>query len=394
MRGHITKRSKNSWSIVLDQGRDPTTGKRRQQWISVKGTKKDAERRLTELLGQVDTGRYVKPTKTTVAEFLRQWLRDYVATNVRPRTAEGYQMVVEHHLIPSLGNVALAQLQPSHLQEHYAKALKEGRIDGKEGGLSARSVLHHHRILSEALSHAVRWGLVGRNVAQAVNPPRPEHREMQTLDNDGVRNLLEAARNTVYYPLLHLAIYTGLRRSEILGLRWKDVDLDMATLSVVQVLHHLRDGRTVFQEPKTAKGRRMVALSPMAVLALRGHRERQEAERLLLGIPLASEASVFSHPDGSPFLPDSVTHAFAKIARRAGLQGIRLHDLRHTHASLMLRQGVHPKIVSERLGHSTISITLDTYSHVLPGLQEAAAQRFDDDIAERQPTETTAISSG
>ncbi|MDP6495788.1 MAG: site-specific integrase, partial [Dehalococcoidia bacterium] len=270
----------------------------------------------------------------------------------------------------------------SHLQAHYAAALRDGRLDGKPGGLSPQSVLHHHRMLSEALGHGMKWGLVGRNVAQAVDPPRPVHSEMSTLDSERVRRFLEAARATVYYPMWHLDVFTGVRRSELLGLRWKDIDLDMAALSVVQVIHRLRDGRIIFQEPKTQKGRRQVALGPSAVLGLRAHRDCQQALRAALGAPLGDEDLVFSKPDGSPFLPDTVTHAFRRIADRVGLKGVRLHDLRHTHASLMLRQGVHPKIVQERLGHSTIAVTLDTYSHVTPGLQEAAALKFEEELAD------------
>jgi len=380
VRGHLTKRSPNSWTMVLEFGRDPATGKRRQQWTTVKGPRPDAERKLAELLHQVDTGAFVKPTKLTLSAFLEQWLRDYAATNVRPRTFEGYRTVVRSQLVPKLGHIALAELRPAHLQAYYAKALTEGRVDGKPGGLSARSVLHHHRVLSEALSHAVKWGLVTRNVAKAVDPPRPERVEMNALDADGVWRLLEAAQGTPYHPMLHLAIYTGMRRSEILGLRWMDVDFRMATISVVQVMHRLRGGRIVFQEPKTQKGRRLVDLSPTAVLALRAHHERQEAKQDMLGLALAGSDLVFSQPDGSPSLPDTLSHAFAKIAARAGLPGVRLHDLRHTHATLMLRQGVHPKVVQERLGHSTIGVTLDTYSHVTPGLQRAAAMTFDREL--------------
>ena len=380
MRGQIKRRSKISWTLILDLGRDPATGKRQQQWTTVRGTKRDAERKLAELQHQIDTGGFVKPSRLTLGEFLDQWLRDYAATNVRPRTFEGYNTVVRSQLVPKLGNIALGELRPAHLQAYYAKALTDGRVDGKPGGLSARSVLHHHRVLSEALSHAVKWGLVARNVAKAVDPPRPERIEMKALDADGVRKLLEAASGTPYHPMLHLAIYTGMRRSEILGLRWMDVDLSMATLSVVQVIHQLYNGEIIFQEPKTSKSRRLLDLSPTAVLALRAHRERQEADRKMLGVPLADSDLVFSKSDGSPALPNALTKAFGKIARRAGLSAVRLHDLRHTHATLMLRQGVHPKVVQERLGHSSISITLDTYSHVTPGLQRAAALALDREL--------------
>ena len=215
---------------------------------------------------------------------------------------------------------------------------------------------------------------------------------MRTLDNDGVRVLLEIAKDTIYHPLIHLAVYTGMRRSELLALRWQSVDLDLATLSVVQVMHRLRGGRFIFEPPKTAKSRRMVALSPTAVLALRAHKERQVSDKILMGSSLYDQDLVFCHPDGSPLKPDTVTHAFADLMSKARLPKIRFHDLRHTHASLMLKANVHPKIVSERLGHASVSITLDTYSHVAPGLQAAAALRFDEGMAEietsKEPAET------
>lgn len=393
MRGSLQKRGKDSWTIILSMGRDPSTGKRCQQWVTVKGTKKDAQRRLVELLHQLDTGGYVRPSKLTLGEFLRVWLRDYAATNVRPRTLEDYRSIVERHLVPSLGSVPLTELRPKALQDYYADRLARGRLDGRGQSLSANSVLHHHRLLFEALEHAVKWGLVARNVARAVDPPRIRKREMRMLDAAGLNTLLEAAKATPYHALFLLAAHTGMRRSELLGLRWGDVDLDMPTLSVARVMHQLKDGRIVFDEPKTAKGRRLVPLTPTSALALRSHREKREAEVALLGVPLSDDGQVFCHLDGSPLLPDSVTHAFVKLARVLGLGTVRFHDLRHTHASLMLRQGVHPKIVSERLGHATVSITLDTYSHVTPGLQEAAARRFEE-VLETQPAPLAAKVGG
>ena len=278
MRGTIKQRAKGSWSVILDLPRDPATGKRRRKWITVKGTRKKAETKLTELLRQLDTNSYVEPSKLGVGEFLQRWLQDYAATNVRPRTIEGYRDIIDGHLVPNLGSIPLGKLNGSHLQAYYALALKSGRRDGK-GGLSPRTVLHHHRVLREALNHAVKWDLISRNFADTVDPPRPEKKEMNTLDNEGVHLLLGAAQNTMYFPILHLAVYTGLRRSEILALRWSDIDLDLAALSVVRVMHRIRGAGVVYQPPKTAKSRRQVALSPLAVLALRAHKEKQEAER-------------------------------------------------------------------------------------------------------------------
>jgi integrase len=204
---------------------------------------------------------------------------------------------------------------------------------------------------------------------------------MHTLSEDDVHTFLEAAKKTPYYALFYTALYTGMRRSELLALRWSDVDLLLCQIYVTRTLHHLRDGSIVYRAPKTAKGRRMIALSPSTALVLKKHEEKQEAMCAMLGIPLEDDDLMFSQADGKALLPDTVSHAWMKLAKRLGMPEIRLHDARHSHASLMLKQGIHPKIVQERLGHASIQITLDTYSHVAPGLQEAAAARFDEALA-------------
>ena len=382
MRGHIRKRSKNSYTIVLSLGFDPVTGKRKQQWVSIKGTKKDAEKRLSELLHQLDNGMFIKPGKTTLREFLERWLKDYAWPNLAPRTAEGYEHIIRRHLIPALGNMTLMQLKPEHLQKYYSEKLSSGRCDSS-GGLSGQTVRHHHTALHKALQAAVEWGLLSRNVADAVSPPHVQRLEMYTWGGDDITHFLEAAKDTPYYALFYTAFFTGMRRSELLALRWQDIDFILSQVYVSRSLHCLSGGRVVFRSPKTAKGRRTVALPPSAILVLKEHYEKQKLERAMLGIPLTDDDLVFSHLDGSPLLPDSVTHAWIKLVRRTGLKSIRLHDARHSHASLMLKQGVHPKIVQERLGHASIQITLDTYSHIAPELQQAAAKRFDEAFTTR-----------
>ncbi|MBA7503431.1 Tyrosine recombinase XerC [subsurface metagenome] len=376
MRGHIKQRSKGSWSIIIDVGRDPQTGKRRQQWQTVKGTKGDAQRELRETLHSLERGAYVKPQKVSLGEYLKQWVESYAAIHTSPRTTEGYRAIVHRYIVPALGGIPLCQLQPQHLENYYSGALSHGRLDGK-GGLSGRTVLHQHRVLSEALSHAVKQGVVVRNVAEAVVPPRPGRIEMSTLASENVPRFLDAARRTPYYVLFYAALYTGMRRGELLGLRWCDIDLGRASISVVQTLYRLSSGEFVIKEPKSPHSRRLVSLSPSLAKLLRGHHAEREAQKALLGERLAGSDLVFAHPDGSPLDPSTVSHGFGRLIRKAGLPHIRFHDLRHTHATLMLKAGVHPKIVSERLGHANIGITLDTYSHVVPGLQEAAALRFD-----------------
>lgn len=375
MKGSIRQRSKGSWEITIDAGRDPATGKRQRHFESVKGIKRDAQQRLHELLLSVEQGVYIKPTRISLGEWLGDWLNSYVATNCSLATARSYKSEVRCHLIPALGAIPLTHLQPQHLQSYYAHALSQGRVDGK-GGLSARTVRYHDHILSNALNHAVKMGLLVRNVAEAVDPPRPEKRNMATLAPEDIPQFLETARGTPYYVLFYTALYTGMRLGELLGLRWLDVDLYMASLSVVQALYK-RAEVCKMVKPKSPHSRRQIALSPSLALLLRQHKGEQQARGVLLGKPISDSDLVFCRTNGEPIDPTVISHACAAVLKKAGLPHMRFHDLRHTHATLMLKQGVHPKIVSERLGHSSVAITMDTYSHVLPGLQEQAAEGFD-----------------
>jgi len=331
MRGHIVKRGKNSYSIVISLGKDTTTGKYKYQWETVKGTKKEAEKRLAELLHQLDTGTYMKPGKTTLAEFLQRWLRDYVWPNLAPRTADGYDSIIRQHLIPDIGAIPLTRLNPEQLQRYYSEKLVNGRCDG-QGALSQTTVSHHHTCLHRALSMALKWGLISRNPADAVTPPRPQRSEIQTMNENEVQTFLKVAKETPYHALFYLALFTGMRRSELLALRWCDVDLDICEVSVTRSLHFLRDGTITIQQPKTARARRQVTLPPSATLMLKEYKEQQALEYSMLGVSLEDNGLVFSQHDGRPLLPDSVSHAWVKIVKRAGLKHFRMHDARHTHA--------------------------------------------------------------
>ena len=367
MRGTLKQRSKGSWSIILDVGRDPATGKRRQQWHTVRGTKKQAEAELVGLIHQLDSGGYTKPSKETVGAFLHRWLDDYISVQVRAKTLEGYRQRGKH-LIAGLGHIPLAELRPEHIHRYYQQ---------KGQTLSAATLIKHHNLLRSALGQAVKWQTLPKNVAEAVNPPRATRKEMRALTGSEVHRLLEACQDTPWHPIFHSLTWLGLRRSELLGLRWKDVDLVLGSVRVVQTLQQLNTGEFIYQEPKTASGRRTIALSPASCVVLRAHREKQGKGAALLGIALTDNTLVFSHADASPRVPSTLTLAFRRLTRRIGLEGVRLHDLRHTMASLYLEQGVNPKTVAERLGHASVTVTLDLYSHCLPGVQEAAAAQFD-----------------
>ena len=381
MPGHITKRGKNSWSVVVDLGRDPESGKRRQLWRSVKGPKRDAEALLVQLLHERDTGVERPRGKVTVSEYLERWLADAVDPNLAPKTALSYREIVCGHLSPALGPLELTALRPTHIQSLYTRLLTNGRRDGK-GGLSPRSVLRYHQVLHAALHQAVRWQLLIRNPADAVDPPRTTRRSILTIEPADVHRLQVAAETTVLGPFVRLAILTGMRRGELLALRWSDIDLDAGVIHVQRSSQRISGQGIVERQPKTRLSRRSIDIGADAVAVLRAHRKGQAEARMLAGAAYRDPALVFATGIGTPLEPGNVLRTWYRITKAAGLDGMRVHDLRHAHATLMLRAGVHPKVVSERLGHASVNITLDTYSHVLPGLQKAAAAKLDVLLAE------------
>jgi integrase len=383
MKGSIIERN-GSYRLKIPLGKNPATGKYDSYFETFKGTRGEAQKRLRELLTQLDKGIFIKPGKQTIKDYLERWLKEYAWPNLAPKTAEGYEHIIRRHIIPAFGNIQLTQIKPEMIQRYQADKLTNGRLDGK-GGLSAKTVNHHHITLHNALESAVKWGLLIRNPVDSVDHPHFQRHEFQVMNEDGVNHFLEMAKQGEYYALFYTALHTAMRRSELLALRWQDVDLLLCQVSVNRSLHHLRDGSLVFRSCKTAKSRRLIDLTPSNAIVLREHYEEQNKLRKSLGLsPLQDDDLVFCQIDGKPLLPDTVTHAWIKLRNRSGFKNIRLHDARHTHASIMLKNGTHPKIVQERLGHSSIQITLDTYSHVAPGLQAAAAVKFDETLKPKE----------
>lgn len=379
MKGYIRERSKGSWELTVELDRDTVTGKRRRHFETVRGNKGYARERLSKLMVEIQTGSFIKPSKDlTLAEYLRGWLKHYVELNCAPKTIESYRMLVERHIIPTLGSIRLSALEASHLQSFYGKK--------KESGLSNRTVRYLYSLLAESLNQAVKMGMLTRNVAHATEPPRIDHKPIATLSSEDINRFLEVSQETPYYTLFYLLLHTGMRRGEALALQWKHVDMGMSSLgvtaylSVSQSLNKI-NGQLVIKEPKSSAGKRRIAMSPSLALVLRQHRDSQEALKLSLGSILSDEDYVFCNADGLPYDPSTVSHTFNAVIRKARLHPMPLHGLRHSHATLLLQASIHPKIVQERLGHSSIRVTLDTYSHVVGGLQEIAAQKFDDFIS-------------
>jgi integrase len=375
--GHIRQRSPGSWEVRYTLGNHPATGKRRTVTTTVRGDRKAAERELRRLLRTVDTGEHVDPTRWTVREWLTRWLRT-IREQLSPKSHERYAEIVNNFLIPALGNLALAKLAQSHIQEAYNRWSTGGRRDGKEGGLSPRTRRHIHRVLSSALARAVEQQVLARNPGDAFKKrlPKVERREMVTLSAAQSARLLQAIRHTrVYWPVL-LALTTGMRRGEVLALRWKNIDLESGTLRVVESLEQTKTGIR-FKAPKTDKTR-AITLPGFAVEELQQLRGQQAEELLMLGARQTGETLVCCRSDGLALQPQSLTHQFTRlISRVKDLPRVRFHDLRHSHATQLLLAGVHPKVAQERLGHATITTTLDLYSHVTETMQKDAAEKLD-----------------
>ncbi|HUY05644.1 MAG TPA: tyrosine-type recombinase/integrase [Acidimicrobiales bacterium] len=375
MARHFRKRGARWYFwIALEPGAD---GLRRQRSVGGFRTRRKAEIAYSEMRNEIHQGLYVEPSRATLGSFLlSEWL-PAIRSTVRPTTWEHYRRAVEGYAVPNLGARRLVDLTPAQLNALYAQLLREGRrnvsISTVNRGLSPKTVRHVHTMLHKALNDAVRWGHLARNPADRADPPRPASPEMHVWSREQLRAFLKFVEPHRLYGAWLLFGTTGMRRGEVLGLRWREVDLKNKRLSIVRALVDV-NRETVVSEPKTAKGRRTVALDAVTAAELERHRICQLEERLRIGDAWQDTGLVFTHEDGSFLSPRLVSSWFAHLSRDAGLPRIRLHDVRHSYATAALIAGNPTKVVSERLGHASIAITLGTYSHVLPNMQEDAAE--------------------
>jgi integrase len=309
--------------------------------------------------------------EASVGEYLCDWLA-HVRGRVRRVSYEGYEDAIRHHVLPELGPLALVELTPLRLQRLYS-----GLLAGSETRqqLSGGTVLNLHRVLHQALGQAVRWQLLAANPAAGAQPPRPKRSERVVVDPEIAERLLTGTTGTMYELPCALALASGMRRGELLALRWSDLSRDYGQLQVVRTIQPTREG-LVYEEPKSARSRRTILLPDFIRPYLERQRTDQERRRQVAA-QWEENGLVIDSRNGNPRHPDTLSAGWSRFVRTLGLPGVRFHDLRHAHATLLLLQGVHPKIVSERLGHATIAITLDTYSHVLPSMQSQAVEAFD-----------------
>lgn len=387
MQGHIHKRVRRTksgkeqtlWYVVVDVGRDES-GRPIQKWHGSYRTRKEAEAAIARIVCDLITGTYTAPSGVTFSVWVRDRWLVAMASQVKLSTLDSYRRNMELHVLPSLGRRPLCAITAGHLNALYGELLSSGRrgFVGASGsaGLSLKTVRYVHTIIHKCLGDAVDASLVAQNVAARARPPRPRAgagREMAFSSPPELRSFLEFVSGSGHrlYAAFHLAAMTGLRRGEVLGLRWADVDLDRARLAVRQSLVSVAY-ELVFSAPKTHQAR-VVDLDPATVAVLRAYGSAQDGERAEWGSSYVDSGLVFCREDGSPMHSDLFSQAFERLVARSGLKRIRLHDLRHTHATIALRAGVPVKVISERLGHESPAFTLKQYAHVIPGMQAEAA---------------------
>jgi integrase len=371
--GSIVKRADGRWMASITIGRDPATGKLKRVCFYGKTRQQAADQR-SHALSDLQRGTFVAPHKLTVGQWLETWLREYKRPKVRPLTFDNYERIVRCHLIPALGHLPLKELRPEHVQRAYNEQ--------HQAGLSVGSIRVIHAVLRSALKQAMKHQLVLRNVTEAVTPSTARSRTMQPLSLQEVGHFLSVIADHRLFPPILLGLGTGLRRGELLALRWQDVDLQRGLIHVRQTLARVRvhgpseDGkktRLVFQEPKTNQSRRTIPIPADIVEELHRHKARQAQERLLLGEAYDDHGLIFCTALGSPLEPVDFYRRFVRLLQQAGLPARRFHDARHTFATLMLELGESPKTVQTMLGHTTIATTLDIYSHVSLELEQRAA---------------------
>jgi integrase len=366
IRPYDTKKGR-MYLYELEIGKDETGKRKKKKKLGFK-TKKEAKAALARAEVEIQQGLFIKQEQS-FDDCMVYWLKNYAKNNTTPKTYSGYESIINNHLRDSkLSKKKVTELTSAHLQEYYNLKLET---------LSPQSVKHHHRLISKVLTDCIGWNFVSKNVANGAKPPSVKKKDMQTLNSAQVELLLKDAKDSpIYYPIIFTAVHTGCRRSELFGLRWKDVDFDNSILSVIQTITEANGKMHINSTPKNGKSRAITMTKSLYEL-LKKHKAEYNKIKLQLGQAFNPLDLVFCNTKGNIIAPSELTRHFKKAIKKAGIPNIRFHDLRHTHATLMLQQQVHPKIVQERLGHSNISITLDTYSHVLPNMQKQAVDQFE-----------------
>jgi integrase len=368
----IQRRGRRSWRIRIEDGVD-AAGRRKRHTVTFTGTRQEAQRELTRLLGAADAGTLVEPSKATVAEYLRAWLDG--PHGLSPKTAERYKELAEQQIIPHLGNKLMQRLKPHEVQSWHETLLKSGGKGGR--ALSARTVGHGHRVLRRALQKAVASEVLARNVAAVISPPKVTEEEIEILTEDQINLVIDKLAGHPLYEIAVVDLATGMRRGELLALRLSDVDLDRATVRIERSLEETREGLR-FKAPKTANGKRTISLPANAVAVLRDHRQKLLETRMALGLGKPNaDTLLFGEVDGSPRRPDQLSWLWRSACKSLKLPMVSFHALRHTHASALIAAGLDVVLIARRLGHGSPHVTLRVYGHLFKRDDTAAARAIE-----------------
>lgn len=398
MPGSIEKRGKNSWRLVVSCGLDGEGNQiKKTKSVTVntdcpekscKGcakitrcrARKEAEQALAEFVLEIEKGTFVAPSKLTFKDFVERWLRDYAETNLAPKTLFRYRQLLDSRIFPAMGHLKIEQIRPVHLLEFYKNLQEDGiRLDGKPGKLSERTILHHHRLLSTIFNDAVEWQVIPSNPAARVKPPKVKKKQVPCYDEQQTAALLEALEKAPlkYRAMVALDLATGVRRGELMGLEWKDVDFEKGTITVRRAAQYLPGKGTFEKDPKNETSKRTIAVPGSVMALLKEYRKVWLENRLKVGDLWQGSDRLFTTWDGKPMHPDTITKWFPQFLAKNGLPHINFHALRHTSISLLILEGVHPKAISARAGHSNISTTMDIYGHLLKSADREAAEKLE-----------------
>jgi integrase len=373
MRGHIRERSPGHWAIIFDM-RDPATGRRKRKWHSFKGTKRAAQAECARLLTVMNTGGYVETTRLTVERFMRDRLALWEASGrIGSRTLQRYRELVENQINPLIGEIRIQKLTTLDIERWHA-SLRVGGRKGGQHGVNTRTIRHAHTLLSQVLAEAMKHGLVVRNVATVQSPPKVDSDEVQIVGADRLKELLARLDGHPLYPKAALGLFAGLRRGEVMALRWHHVDLDRRVLQVRDALEETRAYGIRVKPPKSKAGRRDIAMADILVDALRAHRQAQLELRLRLGLgKLSGDDLLFPNIDGGLTSPQQLSSQWFVFAKSIGMRDVTFHALRHTHVAQLIDAGVDVMMIAKRLGHARASTTLNHYGHLFRSTDDKAA---------------------
>ena len=374
--GNIVKKAKTrkgqSWQLTVEMPRDPITGERKRKYKTVTGTKKEADQALRRFITELERGEYIEDNNITVSDWLQKWLEVYIVPTVSPTTLVGYKGMIRRYVDPLIGHLQVQEMNALAVQI-WVNKLKVSPISGEP--LTAGTIKHTYHVLRGAMDKAVQAGLIHRSPCAGIQLPKGEKKKPVIYDETQIQQLLDFARGTEMELIIDLELCMGMRRGELLGLQWQDIDWEKKQIHIIRSRVAV-DGKSVVKQPKTESSTRIVDVPEILMKKLRAHKVKCMEQKIRVGRRLLEEDFIIVHPNGKPIYPEYVSQMFTKLQKRANLPKCRFHDLRHLCASIMVKQGVEVKVAQERLGHKDITTTMNIYAHVLPGSAREAAEKI------------------